>query len=222
MGLARLHDARAAAAAEANEIRARIARLAEIAKLGDPVAARLAALDSEEVSRYSEWSRGNADAPVPTPDTAARTDLMRELAEARSRSDAASRAIAGMGHEVAAASAKVAAAEAQVPLAAAVVVLEALGPIADEARAAVAKIVELRMKGHTLLNELLSVSSGADVTPAGRIEFMREYGAASGALTEAFDLPHLDADAAAAFRARVLTLLTALRSDAGAKLDEVA
>ena len=127
-----------------------------------------------------------------------------------------------MGHEVAAANAKVAAAEAQVPLAAAVVMLETLGPIADEARAAVAKIAELRMKGHTLLNELLSVSSSADVTPSGRTEFMREYGAASRALTDAFDLPHLDADAAAAFRAKVLAMLTALRSDAGAKLAEVA
>jgi hypothetical protein len=218
LNLARLHEARAEAASEANEARARIARLAEIAKAADPIRAKLGALDAQEAANFAAWS-SDPGAPVPAADTAARVALQRELADAQAQADAASRAIAGMGHETTTANAKVAAAEAQVPLAAAVVVLEALGPIADEARAAVAKIADLRMKGHTLLNELLSVSSGADVAPAGRTDFMREYGAASTALTGAFDLPHLDPAAADAFRAKVLTMLVALRSDAGATLE---
>ena len=218
MALARLHEARSEAAAEANEARARIGRLAEIAKSADPIKTKLGALDAQEAANFSAWSRGDFDTPV-----SGRRHRRPRCASARAcrRSGASGRRKPRhRWHwpEVAAANAKVAAAEAQVPLAAAVVMLETLGPIADEARAAVAKIAELRMKGHTLLNELLSVSSSADVTPSGRTEFdaNTEQRAAPSPTLSTF---LIDADAAAVFRAKVLAMLTALRSDAGAKLE---
>ena len=204
--LAFLLQAKADAAAEVREVQARIARLTELAKVADPIRARLAGLESAEATRFAEWAKGDPGVPVPAAeDSTARTDLLRELSDAQSRADAATRAVAGMSHETADAHAKSVAADKALPMAAAVVALEELAPIVEAARIAVAKISEMRMKGRTILNELLAVSLAPDVTPEGRAEFGPAYGAASAALTDAFAVPHDDLAAYDVFRGEVLS-----------------
>jgi hypothetical protein len=126
MALARLHESKAEAEAEANEARARVARLSTLAESAAPVRAKLAALDAEESARFASWSK-DPDAPMPAADSAARTDLLRELAAAQASADAAARAIAQVTTEVAAANAKVGAAETALNFAAAHVGLEEMG-----------------------------------------------------------------------------------------------
>jgi hypothetical protein len=220
--LAYLLKAKEAAAAEVKEAQARISRLQALASAADPVKAKLAALDAEEAQRFATWARESDSSPVPAAETAARTSLLRELSEAQATADGASRAISGMSHEIAEAHAKVQAAESHIPVAAATAALEELGPIAESARAAVRQVAELRMKGKAILDSLLSASKAAGVTDAEQSEFMRAWAPACDALKGAFDLPHPDTDAEAAFGQKVFALLVELRTDASAKLGPVA
>jgi hypothetical protein len=219
--LARLLDARTEAAEEANEARARIARLECLAHSAEQVRAKLSALDAEEAARYSAWSR-DASLPAPSPDTTKRTDLSRELSEAQSRSDAAHRAMAVMRGEVDAAIAKSNAAESALNFAAAHVALEEMADIATEARAAVAKLAEARMKGHALARVLGNVSNAMGPAAPGFAEYRTSYAAAGDALRLAFELPRITEADEYAFLAAINRLLMALKNDAAARLTEVA
>lgn len=218
--LAHLLKAKEAAAAEVAEAAGRVNRLNALVTGADPIRAKLAGLDAEEAQKFADWAKSDSSEPIPAANIAARVDLQRELIDAQAKADAASRAAAGMSHEIANANAKSVAADKALPLAAAVVALEELAPIIEAARIAVAKISEMRMKGRTILNELLAISMAPDVSPEGRAEFGPAYGAASAALTDAFAVPSDDLVAYDAFRGSVLFLLAKLRTDASATLSE--
>ena len=154
--LAHLLKAKADAAAEVAEAQARVDRLRALATGSSPIEAKLAALDAEEAPRFSLWAKAKPRLPPPAADTKTRTDLLRELSDAKAAGEAQPpEPSAGMSHETADANAKAAAVDPAIPLAAALVGLEELGPIAEEARAAVRLVAELRMKGHAILDALL-------------------------------------------------------------------
>src|SRR5271156_4351023 len=72
-----------------------IERLAALATAADQPRNALARLDSDSAAAMAAWSR-DPSLPVPAPDTAARIDLTRDLADAQAKGDAASRAIDSM------------------------------------------------------------------------------------------------------------------------------
>jgi hypothetical protein len=215
--LARLHSARSEAAAEARGAQSRIDRLAELANAVAPIAAKLAVLDANEAEAFAAWARSPAS-PAPSPDTSARVDLQRELAEAQATADAATRAVPAMRREVDVANAKAAAAAEAVPLAAALVALEELPPMIEAAKAAVATIARVRDRSRVMLNEILSVAEGPTVRPEARAAFLETYLPAAAAMNDAGAAP-LPAPSAATFRGPVLALLAALNADASAKLE---
>ena len=226
--LAHLHKARAAAAAEVAEAQARVSRLRALADAAAPVKARLAALDAEEAARFSVWAKSEADAPPPAADNAARIDLQRELADAEARAAAASRALSGVEHEKAQAAAKAAAVEAAIPVAAAHAVLEELATIGEEARAAVAAIGTLRVKGQVILRQVdgalrsLGAFNASGPQQPDIAELQAAWVAAGAAVADAFALPLHDEAAELEFIRKVSGHLLALRSDAGAKLGDAA
>ncbi len=75
---------------------AALARLASAQTADAPIAAELQRLDSSETEAFSVWSRGDPEAPAPTPDAAKRALLTEQLASARATAEAARRAESGL------------------------------------------------------------------------------------------------------------------------------
>ena len=100
--------------------------------------------------------------------------------------------------------------------------LEELQPIADAARAAMATIGEAKTRGHVLARLLANVSTEAGPDAPGFYEYNTAFAAATNTMREAFDLPLPDENAERAFGMDVLRLLAALKTDASARLSEVA
>jgi hypothetical protein len=216
--LARLIDAKAAAADESREAQARVDRLTALAGAAEPVRAKLSALDASEAQAFADWAR-DSSLPVPAADTAARVDITRELAEAEAKGAAASRAVSAMRGEIELAHVK--ANEADQALAAAVmtVALEAVGPIADEARAAMATIALARMRGQAIDRMLGAAMEG--MMPSARADYAPSFAAAGESLKNAFALPLPNEAAESGFMASVRSFLIALRGDASATLESV-
>ena len=214
--LAELLDAKAEAIAERQEAQARVARLSALATAPDKPRAALARLNAAEAEAYATWSR-NPDSPPPNVDSAARTDLQRELAEAQSRADAGARAVEGVRADMNAADARSNALDRELQFAVASVALEELQPLADDAREVMARLAAVKLRGQTIARVLGSAAPGPDV--AGFTEWSASYAAAGEALRTAFDLPFTSEDAEREYAGRVYSFLTALRADAGAKLE---
>jgi hypothetical protein len=217
--LARLIDVRNEAANEAREAQQRIERLTALSTAAVEPRAALARLDAESAAAMAAWSR-DPSLPIPAPDTAERTNLQRELAQATAKADAAGRAVESMRAEVNAAGVKASAAERELNFAAAYVALEELQPVIDSAHAAMAALASARMKGDALVRLLGGVQLEAGPTAPGFAEFTRTYAAAGESLKNAFYLPRADENAERAFMTKVTRLLLALRVDAAAKLED--
>jgi hypothetical protein len=217
--LRELIAAKTEAASEAAEARGRISRLADLAESAAPVRAKLAALDASEASAFAAWSRAPAS-PVPTPDSVARIDLTRDLAEAQSRADAASRAMQAMAGESEAANVKSATADAALNATAVKVALEEMQPLADEARTVMARLADLRMRGDALSRVIgdAALSSGPDAP--GFAESNTAWALAGDALRVSVDMPRISEADEYEFLAKARTLLTELRSDSNARLED--
>lgn len=215
--LAELLDAKAEALAERQEAQARVARLTALAGTAAPIRAKLAAIEAEETSRFGEWSR-SGDGPPPAVDTAARTDLQRELAEAQSRADAGARAVEAVRADMNEAGARSTALDRELQFATLGVALESFHPLADEARDIMARLADVKMRGQVITRVLDFASPGPE--RSGFAEWRASYAAATYTLRNAFDLPVVGEDAEREFQGSVYALLAALHSDAGAKLDE--
>jgi hypothetical protein len=217
--LGELHQARNAGAAEMREAQSRIDRLSALSQTAAPIRAKLAALDASEAHAFASWSR-DPGSPAPAVDSAARTDLQRELAAAQATGDAAARATDGVRSEVAAAQAKVAEVEREIRFAAGLVALEELGPLADEAKAAVAKMDRLRMEGQALLRVIGSISIAADPDAPGFSDFNSEWAKVSEAVTLAFSRALPNEPAEHEFIGKVNRLLAELHVDANARIED--
>jgi hypothetical protein len=180
---------------------------------------RLTDYDAAEAAKLAAWARSEGSAPPPAADSAERMRLERELTAARARSDAARRAVDGMTHEVNAANQRVASISRDVPLAVGAVILEELAPLCEEARAAAAKIHELRAKCRSLMNAVLGLGE-RDAEHPGRPALSLAHEQAFKGVTDAFCAPLDDGDAAADFRLQVAALSAALHSDASATLTQ--
>jgi hypothetical protein len=73
-----------------------LTRLASAQTAEAPLVAELQRLDALETEAFSAWSRGDSDAPAPTPDVAKRALLTEQLAAARAKAEAARRAEGGL------------------------------------------------------------------------------------------------------------------------------
>ncbi len=215
--LAELIEARAEARAEVADAEARVVRLSALATAADKPRSALARLDAEEAQQFAEWSR-NPDAPPPVADSAARTDLQGEIAEAQSSADAAARAVDQVRQDVLAAHGKLTTAKSAIKLAAGRVAIEELAPIAEAARAAVAALAEARTKGKALSQVLAAVVEYGAASPDAR-EYAKVYAAAGDAFRNAFAMPLPSEAAEAAHIAAANRLLFALNGDAGAKME---
>lgn len=216
VALASLLESRAEAAADMREAQARIDRLSALATAAEPVRAALARLDAAESQAFAAWS-SDPTLPVPMPASAERINVQRELADAQSKADAASRAIEGLRGETAACAANLAVVERRLNFATCEVALEELAPIADEARTSIARLTALRMKSQVLLRVLAGAT--ADPDAPGYFEFSRAFAAATDSVTNAFALPLPNEPAEFAIIASANGFLAALRTDAGAKME---
>jgi hypothetical protein len=214
--LGELIETRVAAAAEVTAAQSRLSRLTTLADSAAPIRAKLAKLDADEAAAFAAWAKGAPDAPPPA--AADRTDLTRELSEAVARTVAATRAIDGMRAEVNEASAKANAADQALNAAVAMVGLELLPPIAAEAQVAMATVVSANMRGQALVRILGASLTGPSAAPDHTAAFV----AAGESLKNGFFWPRFDEASEFAFMAQIRKLMSDLRSDAGAKLDEAA
>jgi hypothetical protein len=140
--LADLNTSRSEAAAEVEELRARVASLARLRDAVGPIENELSALDSAEAAALAEWSV-TPDEPAPEPDVATRDDIAARLQAARQKVHGADAATISVEHVLASANQRAGELERQVPaLIAAVLIDEArsLLPSVIEAVAAVAKV----------------------------------------------------------------------------------
>jgi hypothetical protein len=125
--LADLNAARTAATAEVEALRGRLNRLGELKAAVAPIESELARLDTAEAEALAAWS-ATPDEPAPSPDIAARDDIMARLTAARQQVAGAEMATATVEHVLGRANAKAGDLEHRVPAAVAAVLL-------DEARA---------------------------------------------------------------------------------------
>jgi hypothetical protein len=132
--LVELNEARAKSAAEVAELQERLRRLDALKAAVQPLEAEFQALDSAEAAALAEWS-ANPDAPTPTPDLAARSDVMARITGARQSIASSERATASVEHVLGNAHARGNALQHQVPAAIAAILL-------DEARAILPQVVE--------------------------------------------------------------------------------
>ena len=139
--LGALNAARAAATSEVEELRERLNRLSALRNAVAPIEAELAALGASEAAALAEWS-ATLDAPAPSPDIAARDDIMARLTAARQQVAGAEMATATVEHVLGRANTKAGDLERQVPAAVAAVLLDearSLLPTIADAAAALAK-----------------------------------------------------------------------------------
>jgi hypothetical protein len=216
--LATMITARAEISAAIERAQAALDRLASAQTAEAPLVAELQRLDAAETEAFSAWSRGDSEAPAPTPDVAKRALLTEQLTAARAKAEAARRAEAGLMAERERESSK-------------------LPGLARAFDATLAEI--LAEEGEVLISDFADANR-ALASKAARIEIMRDIIISMGraakdsetgrpffTLLEAFDgrlqkvsgrLPP-DLEVASQHRLGWLALVDRLRSDANAKLE---
>jgi hypothetical protein len=141
--------ARAAAQAEMVELQARLKRLEALKVAVPPLEAELAALNASESAAMAEWSADPSKAP-PTPDIAARDEIMARLTTARQLVSGADAATISVSHAHTKAAERANALAQQIPVAVAMALI-------DEAHALLPEIAEAGARFGNLLNRFSSL-----------------------------------------------------------------
>jgi hypothetical protein len=226
MSAARLRLAQMLAARD--EISATVARtnaastrLASAQTADAPITAELQRLDSAETQAFSVWSRGDTDAPAPTPDAAKRALLTEQLLAARATAEAARRAEIGLIAESERESSKLRGLPHSMDVAVADILFEEAEPLIADFLEANRVVAAKASRIEVLRDIVISMGRAAGDGEPGRPFF---------AMLEAFDgrlqkvsgrLPP-DLDTASLHRMAWLALIGQLHEDAGATLSEAA
>ena len=210
--LAEIIDAGATIAATMEGANGALSRLQATASAADPIRQQLALLDATETSAALEAAREGRDQPEP--DTKRRAALNAELESAMAREAAAKRAMPSLEIEVQRESAKRPGLDKAKSAAIAEILAEEVDALVDEFAATGAKLTKQAQALSEIREQILiAVEAGGERDGYVALEKL------DGKLKLAGQRPIVDT---AAIRSAWRGFEHALRSDAGAKLSEVA
>jgi hypothetical protein len=217
--LAEMIEAREKISASIKRTQISLDRLASAQTADEPLVAELQRLDAAETEAFAAWSRGDNEAPAPTPDAAKRASLTEQLATARATAEAAKRAEGGLIAERDRESAKLRGLPQAIDVALAQILVEESEPLIaafDEANRAVsAKASRIEILRDILGTMARSAGEGEPARPFYVLleSFSTRLQKVSGRLPP-------DLDTASRHRLAWFALADQLRSDASAKLSE--
>ena len=210
--LAEIIDAGATIATTIEAAHGALSRLTATASAADPVRQQLALLDATETSAALEAARAGLEAPEP--DTQRRAALTIELESAMARETAAKRAMPSLESEIQREAAKRPGLEKAKSAAIAEILAEEVDKLVDEFSVTNAKLARQAQALSEIREQILiAVEAGGERDGYVRLE------ALDGKLKTAAQRPIVDT---AAIRTAWRGFEADLRSDAGAKLAEVA
>jgi hypothetical protein len=210
--------AREEISASIDRANAALTRLASAQTADAPIVAEIQRLDAAETEAFSAWSRGDNEAPAPTPGVAKRALLTGQLAAARAKAEAARRAEGGLIAERDRESMKLRGLPHAIDVALAEILVSEAEPLIadfDDAN----RSVSTKASRIEILRDILGglARSAGDGEPARPFYVLLE--AFNTRLQKVSGRQPPDLDTASTHRLGWLSLVDSLRSDASATLE---
>jgi hypothetical protein len=196
------------------ELRASIARLADVERAPEIASNTLARLDAEAAAEMAAFATGAG--AMPEVDEQAREDAQRALSSAQAQARAAATARAGLEAQQTAAAQNIPSMVAYSNAAIADVLAEEIEPLAEEATATFAELVLKHERVVQMVDAIRDIATNLQGAPLSQAS--AALGAAATLMSGAFDKPRADFDALLSSRAAINAFVADLRTDSGVAL----